>query len=172
MLYIKQRSDKKVIALLKRNKIEIFSPLRRSKLQHTRKSKLTYEPLFGSYLFANLAGEDFSLIKRIKNVISIVCWKDKPAKIRNEEIEGIKEFTSLYLNIEVEKIQVNIDDDDMNIMDRPQYTIDGNIVSAKSNSIKLDLPSVGFRMIAEIERKNKSGEEKREAQKRFIIQFP
>ncbi|MEO8415512.1 MAG: UpxY family transcription antiterminator [Ginsengibacter sp.] len=153
LIYIKQNTEKKIVALLKKNQIESFCPVNCRQIKRSDTTKLTYEPLFNSYLFANLKESDFSIVERIKNVLGIVHWVHKPAKIRSEEIEAIRKFTHLYRDIALEKSPVNAGGI-VNTVDGPTYSINRNIVSGKRNSIKLSLPSLGFRLIAQSETEN------------------
>ena len=44
----------------------------------------------------------------MNGVVNLVYWKGKPAVIKKEEIEMIKEFIADYQDIRVEKTTVNI----------------------------------------------------------------
>ncbi len=172
MLYVKKNSEKRASAALKKNKIQNFCPLKCRQIKHLRTTRLCYEPLFGSYLFANLTEGDFALIKRVKNVVNIVHWIDKPAIIANEEIEAIKEFHRLHQNISIEKYQAN-NNQAISIIDVPSYSIGGNTVLVKTNLIKVHLPSLRLVMVVEIKSGNMFGEgeaiSERSSQKEKVV---
>ena len=139
---------KKGSMLIAKRKIESFCPLNGKETKNLRKSKVFYEPLFNSYVFAYTEESNISLLKKIDGVISLVHWKGKPAIVKTEEIEAIREFTSNHHNIRLERIKVN---GEGVIIDGPSYTMDGKILMVKNRSFNVNLPSLGYTMIAEIE---------------------
>ena len=149
IVYTKPRYEKKVAALLTKKKIDSFCPLNCKQIEHFRKSKLLFEPLFSSYVFAFTDETSISLIRQVENVVSLVYWKSSPAVITSEEIESIKEFTSNYRNIKLERSDI-IESGKTKVIDWPMYSIDGKILMIKSKTFKVHLPSLGFTMIAEI----------------------
>ncbi len=149
MLYIKQASEKKVSAFLKRKKIETFFPTSRRQLTRIERVTNPSQPLFNSYLFANLKESDFFILERLNNLVNVVYWKNKPVQVKSEEIEAIKEFTTIYDCVKLEKSPVD-SRDEVNTEDNSSYTMDGIALSVKKNSIKTKLPSIGFTMVAEL----------------------
>lgn len=169
IVYTKSKSEKKVAALLTKKKIENFCPLNCKSIVQFRKSKLVYEPLFSSYVFVYIAENEIDLLKQIENVVSLVFWKGKPAVICHEEIEAIKEFTSDHQNIKLERTQVNLNGDAKMDDDR-SYSMDGKILMIKNKSIKVNLPSLGFTLIAELEGESVLGREVSFGNKEFSLQ--
>src|SRR5665647_3490952 len=93
IVYTKAKSEKKVAVSLSKRKIETFCPLNCIKKQFLfRHSKILQEPLFKSYLFVNITEKETSMLKQADGVISLLYWMGKPAIIREDEIEAIKEF--------------------------------------------------------------------------------
>jgi len=152
MLYVRKDSEKRVSKTLKKKNIASICPINCRQIRRFGKVLPCYEPLFGSYVFANLSDSDFPLIKKIQNIVNLVHWKDKPVIITYEEIQIIKEFTSLYQNITIKKYQPHNDDDAKNNAGVLSYCTDGKIFIVKNNSTKVLLPSLGLAMIAETER--------------------
>lgn len=153
IIYTKPRCEKKVASAFTKRKIEHFLPLNCRQLQFSRKRKLMYEPLFDAYIFAYFSEEDVSKIKRIEGVLNLVYWKGKPATIQKNEIEAIKEFISDHHDIKLERTSINLSGL-ARIVDGPQYLIERNILTIKNKIIKVNLPSLGFTMIAEISSEN------------------
>ena len=118
-----------------------------------------YEPLFNSYVFVYIDETETKHLKQIDNIVSLVYWKGHPAVIKNNELIAIKQFTSLYQNIKLERTQVNMSDK-VEIIDEPTYSIDGKVLTVKNNFIKVNLPSVGFIMIAEMDKETVMGRER------------
>ncbi len=82
-------------------------------------------------------------------VINFVFWKGQPAIVQNNEIDAIKEFTREYQDIRIEKTTVDLSGI-VRMVDRPKYSVEGNLITLKNTKVKVNLSSLGFTMIAEI----------------------
>lgn len=154
IVYTKPKNEKKVALLLKKRNIESFCPLNCIKVQVFRRDKILEEPLFKSYVFVNIREKEIPLIKQTDGVISLLYWMGKPAIISEDEIDAIKEFTNTHQSIELERTQVNVNDK-VRIIDGPTYSMEGNVFSLKNNkTLKVNLPSLGYIMVAKIEEKS------------------
>ena len=120
-------------------------------------------------MFANIGESDVSLFKQVENVVSLLYWKGRPAIIKNEEIEAIKEFTTDHQDIKLERAKVNVNDEARNV-DDSSYTMDGKILMIKNRSVKVNLPSLGFTMIAEMEVESIMGREISFGNKELLLQ--
>jgi transcription antitermination factor NusG len=153
IVYTKPKCEKKVALLFTKRKIEHFLPVNCRQLHSIRKRKIVSEPLFDSYIFAFFSEEDISKIKKVEGVLNLVYWKGKPATIQKNEIEAIKEFTSDHLDIKLEKTRIDLNGL-ARVVDGPQYLMERNILTIKNKMVKVNLPSLGFTMIAEISSAN------------------
>jgi transcription antitermination factor NusG len=153
MVYHRPGAHRKVLATLKKLQIESFCPHTLRDVNSSASSKKMSVPLFKNYLFANLAEIDFSLIKKVENIINIVYWMGQPARIKREEIEAIKEFTALFSDIQLKKMDVN-NSIGVAVVDNPTYAVQGNLVSVNNEYTVVTLPSLGYTMTGELERKN------------------
>lgn len=151
LVYTKPKCEKKVAGLLTKRKIENFCPQNRTHVNQTRRSKLVDQPLFSSYVFVYIEEEKISIIKQTENILNLVYWKGQPAIIKAEEINIIKGFINDHHNIRLEKTNVN-QTDSAKLVDKLGFTMDGNLLTIKNKSIKINLPSIGYTLIAEIER--------------------
>lgn len=158
IIYTKPKCEKKVAATFSKKKIENFLPVNCKQGNSIWKSKLVYEPLFNSYIFANIAETEIPKIRTVDGVVNIVYWKGEPAIIHENEIEAIREFTNDYQDIHLEKTLIN-PDEDVKVIDGPKYSMDGNLLTIKNTAIKINLPSIGFTMIAKINSDNVIGRE-------------
>lgn len=166
LLYVTENSQKRVSVSLSKKKIENFCPLTCIQTMQLRTIRVCYKPLFGPYLFAHLSEDDFSLIKKVKNVVNVVYWMNKPAIITDEEIAAIKEFTGLHQNISIEKYQVN-NNESIRIIDAPYYSISENLILVKANLTKVHLPSLRLEMTVKIEMDTTFGEKEIKAESSF-----
>jgi transcription antitermination factor NusG len=148
VIYTKPQSEKKVAALLTRKKIENFIPLACSELQTSRRNKVVQKPLFKSYVFVHITEQQAVLLRQMDGVINLLYWLGKPAVIHEAEINAIREFTFDYQNIELEKLSVNSNDGMGKSIFRSSYEIEGNMLAVKNKTIKINLPSLGYAMIA------------------------
>lgn len=169
LIYTKPKCEKKVASILTKRKIENFCPQNRKQIKQLRKSKMVYEPLFSSYVFVNTEENNIVNIGQTENVLSLVYWKGKPAIIKNEEIEIIRDFISDHEDIKLEKTKVNLNED-ARILNRPAYVMDGNILTLKNKSIKVNLPSLGFNLVADLEGEKVLGREISFGNKELLLQ--
>ena len=169
IIYTKPKYEKKVAALLTKKKIENFCPINRKRITQFQRSKVAYEPLFSSYVFANVYENEIHVLRQIENVLNIVYWKGGPAIVQNEEISEIKGFVSDHENIKLERSKVNYNME-ASVIDRPAFAIDGNVVMIKNKYIKINLPSLGFTMVAEMEGEDVIGREVSFGNKQFSLQ--
>jgi transcription antitermination factor NusG len=169
IIYTRPKCEKKVALSLTKKRIENFYPINCKQVTHLRKSKLLHEPLFNSYVFVNIEENDISLIKQLENVVSLVFWKGSPAKIKDEEIEAIKEFTSNHQDIRLERTNVNTNGE-ARMVNGPIYTMDGKLLMIKNRTLKVNLPSLGFTMIAEMEKESIMGREITFGNKELLFQ--
>jgi transcription antitermination factor NusG len=149
-LYTKPGCEKKVANFLSRRNIENFCPLKR---QWNGRKKVVLEPLFNSYVFVQITDTDIQHIRMTDSVVNFVYWLGKPAVIRDEEIEIMKRFMNEYANVKLEKISLDVNDKVRLIGIAPADT-KANIVSVKNNIVKIILPSLGYMMLAEVEKSN------------------
>ena len=169
IVYTKPRCEKKVALTFTRRKIENFLPVNTKQIKSFRKNRMQQEPLFDSYVFANLVEKDINKIKMIDGVVNIVYWKGKPAIIQEDEIEVMKEFVTDHQNIKLEKSRIDLNDI-ARVIDGPEYLMEGNILTVKNTTVKVNLPSIGFTMIAEIGSENRLGREVSFGSKSLLFQ--
>ncbi|MEO9070472.1 MAG: UpxY family transcription antiterminator [Ginsengibacter sp.] len=169
IIYTKPRCEQKVAATFSKKKIENFLPVNCKQGKSIWKSKLVYEPLFNSYIFANITETEIAKIRTVEGVVNFVYWKGEPATIHENEIEAIKEFTNDYQDIHLEKTFIN-PDEEVKVIDGPKYSMDGNLLMIKNTAIKVNLPSIGFAMVAKIDSENGIGREISFGNKELIFQ--
>jgi len=152
-VYTKPRWEKKVAELLSRQKIENYCPLNTVIRKWSDRKKKISEPLFTSYVFVHVTEQQHLQVKKTDGIVNLVYWLSKPAIIKDREIEAIREFLNEYKNVRLEKTQVNVNDM-VRILRGPLTQYEGNVMSVKSNTVKVVLPSLGYLMVAEIEKTN------------------
>jgi transcription antitermination factor NusG len=146
-LYTKSRWEKKVADLLGAKKIENYCPLQKSERTWSDRKKIILEPLFKSYVLVRLAPKAHIPVLQTDGVIGFVTFQGKPAVIRDEEIETVKQFLKDYEHVQVEPIDVNINDE-VTIVNGPLMQQKGQVMEVNSRMVKVMLPSLGFALIA------------------------
>jgi len=91
--------------------------------------------------------------RSVDGVINLVYWQGKPAIIRDSEIEVIRHFLNDYDQVKLEKTEVNLEDKVM-VTHGPLMLMEGKVVEVKHKSVRVLLPSLGYAMVAEIEKSN------------------
>ncbi len=152
-IYTKPRWEKKVAGLLTRKNIENYCPLNKVQRQWSDRKKIVMEPLFQSYVFVNISNQEQTLVRETSGVLNFVYWLQKPAVIREEEIEVIKRFLNEYHHVQIEKSTVNLNDK-VRIIGGPLMMREGNVLEVKNKTVKVLLPTMGYTLVAEIEKIN------------------
>jgi len=152
-VYTKARWEKKVAEMLTHKKIENYCPLNKVIRQWSDRKKIVLEPLFTSYVFVKTTEKMQSEIRKINGIINFVYWLSKPAVIRNEEIDSIKNFLSDYNNVKLEKTRVAINDT-VRVTKGPLIEYEGSVIAVKSKTVKIALPTLGYMMVAEVDKTN------------------
>lgn len=152
-VYTRPRTEKKVADNLTRRKIETYCPLNRVTRQWSDRRKIIYEPLFTSYVFVNASENELTALRQTDGVINLVYFLNKPAVIRESEINAIKRFLNENTNVKLEKTSVAINDN-VRILNGPLMEYEGQVLSVKNNTVRILLPSMGYMMYANVETSN------------------
>ena len=151
VIYTRPKCERKVANLLTKKKIENYCPYYYKFVSYLRKIRSTSEPLFPSYIFVFVSKSDLPQLKQLECITSIVSWKSMPAVVTEKEIQAIKDFTSKYRNIKLEKMRPKLNSDSENTNGSPTYTMNGKVLKILNKSLQVQLPSLGFTMVAEAE---------------------
>lgn len=152
-VYTRPERAKKVASFLSRKGIKNYLPENNIVGSNVNSKKLFKEPLFCSIVFVYISECEISFLQDISGIVNIMYWLAKPAVISHEEIEAIKQLTSFYHNIRLEKTSVNTIDS-VRIIDEPVISFKENSASIKFQTLKIVLPSLGYVMIAERDKMN------------------
>jgi transcriptional antiterminator NusG len=148
-VYTRPKWEKKVSELLSRKKIENYCPLYKSVRQWSDRKKTIMEPLFTSYVFVNVEENNQLPVKQTDGILNFVYWLGKPAVIKNEEIDVIRQFLTDNEHVKLEQIEVNVNDR-VKIVNGPFQYWEGSVTEIRPKSVKVLLPSLGYALVAEI----------------------
>lgn len=152
-VYTRPKWEKKVSQILTSRKIEAYCPMNRVQKQWSDRKKLMEEPLFTSYVFVHISLTEHLQIKQAEGVINFVHWLGSPAVIKDEEIDTIRKFLGEYKNVKLEKAEVNLNDRVL-ITGGLLGGKEGDVIKINNSTVKVYLPSLGYRLLAEIEKTN------------------
>jgi transcription antitermination factor NusG len=144
---------KKVSAQLTKKKIENYYPLNRIVKIERNRARISFEPLFPSFVFVYISEAEITTIRNIDPVINFMYWLENPAVFKEDEIETMRSFTTKFSKITQRKMKV---DSNERAEAKREYQNDLNN-NDKTNPIikdtyKLLLPSLGYTMISEKQR--------------------
>jgi len=91
-IYTKPRSEKKVAERLSDSGIEVFCPLIKTMRQWSDRKKKVQLPMFPGYVFVYVSELDRIKVLMDYSVLNFVYWLGKPAVIRENEIDAIREI--------------------------------------------------------------------------------
>lgn len=146
-LYTRSKWEKKVSELLDAKQIENYCPVQRLERNWSDRKKIILEPLFKSYVLVRLAPKAHIPVLQTDGVIGFVTFQGKPAVIRDEEIDTVKQFLQDYEHIQVERIDVNVNDE-VTIIHGPLMQQTGQVMEVNNRMVKVMLPSLGFALVA------------------------
>lgn len=113
--------------------------------------KLVEEPLFKSYVFVKVSDEDRSAVRMTPGVVNFVYWNGKPALIREREITAIKRFLNEYENVEVMPMEIR-PNQRVKVTNGPLMDQEGEVISLKNKTVKVAIDSLGYVLVAHIDR--------------------
>jgi transcriptional antiterminator RfaH len=144
VIYTKSRNEKKVAELLQKNGVETFCPLVKLKKNWSDRKKIVETPLFNSYVFVNLSEKDRNVVFNVPGVIRFVFWLNKPAVVRNCEIESLKAMLSETMDsFSIENYQIG---DTIKISEGAFKGVEGVIEKQTNTKLHLILENVGIKI--------------------------
>lgn len=142
VVYTKPKWEKKVAEQLNQKGIECYCPLVIQVRQWTDRKKKIEVPLFNSYVFVRLNEADRNLVFQSSGAVRYLFWLGKPAIVREEEINTIKNWLTRpdQYEISVTALQVG----DKIVLESGPFKSQGAIVQeVNKTSYTLVLESMG-----------------------------
>tara|TARA_B100001093_G_scaffold163236_1_gene155617 strand:- start:12219 stop:12680 length:462 start_codon:yes stop_codon:yes gene_type:complete len=142
VIYTKPQFEIKVEKMLQNIGIRAYCPVYNQIKQYSDRKKKVIKPLLRSYVLVNINDKDRDKVFSVPGVIRYLFWLGKPAIVREEEIELMKNnLSGIYETIKVSTLKKG---DAYNIKEGPLKGLKGQVVSLFKNRIKLELPSLGM----------------------------
>jgi len=147
-VYTKPRNEKKVDQRLHNAGLECYCPVQKVLRQWSDRKKLISQPLFTSYVFVRVSESERLKVLKVSGVVRFVFWLGKPAIIPDHEIFDIKQFLEEYSTI---KVNMFLNPGDLVLVNAgPLKNYRGIVVDTKRSSAILSLDSIGFQLMAEV----------------------
>ena len=144
-LYTKPRKEQKVAQQLEQLGFTIYLPLKTEMKQWSDRKKKVTSPLFTSYVFIQIEEAKRAEVFIIDGVLNYIFWLGKPAVIRDEEMQLLKnEVDKPNSNVEVtaiepgERIQLQ-----QGVFKGQQSVVE----YVSNNKAHLFLPSLGIKLV-------------------------
>ena len=104
-LYVRSRSEKKVLSQLQEMGIEAYLPLVTQVKQWSDRRKKVEEPLFKSYVFVHSNAKEYLSILNVYGVMRFVTFEREAVVVPDNQIVAIKKFVEDYEHGEEYKMQ-------------------------------------------------------------------
>lgn len=147
--YTRPRNEKKVSERLSDQGFKIFCPTRTVMKKWSDRKKKVKEPVFTSYIFANVSELERQNILKDQGIVSSVFWLGKPVVIRDFEIRAIKEFLEDYPDANCEHLNFEYGQM-LEISEGPLKGERGELLKRKGNKVILNILSLNYSLQAEI----------------------
>jgi len=144
VLYAKPRNEKKVALQLEKMGITVYCPLVTEIHQWSDRKKKVEVPLIKSYLFVQLEEKDREIVFQVPGVVRYVFWLQKPAMVRDQEIDIMKEWLAgEMVDAKVESLRPG---DRMNMPSGLFEGEEGVIEEINKNRVQLLLIDLGMKI--------------------------
>lgn len=147
--YTKPRSEKKAAERLLLKGFEVYCPTTTVVKQWSDRKKKVKEPVFSSYIFARVDEVERQQILTEPSVVSSVYWLKKPVRIRDAEIQAIKEFLSDFPQVDGWVLDIAKGDRAV-ITGGPLKGEEGVVRQKRGGKVLLQLYSLGLELQAEV----------------------
>jgi len=143
VLYTKPRTERRVAEGLQHMGIEVYCPLITEVKQWKDRKKKLKTPLFKSYVFIKLEEKKRNRVFDVPGVVRYLFWLGKPAIVRNEEIQVIKEWLEDE-KVEDVKVEHLNEGDKITIKNGAFKDQEAIIREVGKRKMRLIMPKLGF----------------------------
>ena len=141
VLHTKPRQELKVAQRINELGVKAYCPSYKELKQYSDRKKKVEMPLLPSYVLVYVSEKDRPIVFNISGVLRYVFWLGKPAEVRTEEVELLKEsMRGVYNKVSISSLKKG---DNHTISYGPLKGFKGKILKIFKNKLKLELPSLG-----------------------------
>ncbi len=145
VIYTKPRNEKKVAERLQENGFEVYCPLVTTIRQWSDRKKKVKVPLINSYLFIKIPAHRRDEVLQDPGVVRFIFWLGKPAEVREEEIEAIKDILDYGSDIQVSNDEFK-KGQLVKIAEGTFKGLDGEVLDVNKNIIVLYIQQLGCKI--------------------------
>ena len=153
IVYTRPDRERKVAELFAKKGFKAYCPFNKIHIKYGNRKKIIEDTLFISYVFVCLNENQESTALQTKGVLGFVYWLDKRAVIQDEDIAAMKLFLDDHPQVILEKTAVSLNDH-ARIMNDPLIIRKGNVVEIRNTAGKVSLPSLGYTLVADMQKEN------------------
>ena len=139
-LYTRSNFERKVVSNLSEKDIEAYCPTFKTVKQYSDRKKKIEKVLLPNYVFVKVNSKNKESVLSVNGVLRYVYWLGKPAIIRSNEIDQMKN----HLNHFYDHFLLNTN---YKIRSGPLKGLSGTVVDISKNNIRLKLDSLGVLVI-------------------------
>lgn len=148
-MYTKPRCEKRALNDLLALGIETYCPMVETIKQWSDRKKKVKVPLFSSFLFVKTNEQEHDLVFNSHYVVRYLFWLGKPAVVREEEINAIKDFLSEVKGSVEHKLTFEYLQEVQVASGMFKNSV-GKFLHLKGNNVVLQLESMGIVVKAEV----------------------
>ena len=142
VLHTKPRQELKIAQRINELGVKAYCPSYKELKQYSDRKKKVEMPLLPSYVLVYVSEKDRPIVFNISGVLRYVFWLGKPAEVRTEEVESLKEnMRGVYNKVSISSLKKG---DNHTISSGPLKGFKGKILKIFKNKLKLELPSLGI----------------------------
>ena len=142
VVYTKPKWEKKVAEQLIKLGIECYCPLIIEERQWSDRKKKIEVPLFNSYVFVQLEEVNRNLVFQSTGAVRYLFWLGKPAIVRDDEINTIKQWLGKSSNIAISVLPYQVGDK-IKLESGPFLSQEAVVKEVNKNHCVLVLESLG-----------------------------
>lgn len=149
LVYSKPRHELKLAQRVSDMGIETYCPTIRTVRQWSDRKKKVIEPLFKSYVFVRLNEFNRESIYHVSGFSRFVFWLGKPAVVREQEINTLKNFMNkvVHETIALKRFEVG---QHVRVQSGPLKDNEGTLLRIKGQEATLQMDSLGTVIQAKI----------------------
>jgi transcription antitermination factor NusG len=152
-VYTKPRWEKKVHQQLLLRGFESYCPLTRVHKKWSDRVKAVEEPLFRSYLFVRLTGEEQTAVRMVNGVVNFLYWQGKPAVVTDKEINIIRRFLMEHSDVEARPIDLK-PDQKVRIYSGVLMDKEARVLKVNGTYVEVVIETMGFKLVATVKKTN------------------
>lgn len=142
VLYTKPQHEIRVSNALNSIGIEAYCPTYKKIVQYSDRKKRVEKPLLPSYVLIYISDQERNKVFTVPGVLRYVFWLGKPAEVRSQEIEDLRNsLLGVIKSFSLKQLQKG---SDYTIKEGPFKDLEGSVVSHTKNKLKLELTGLGL----------------------------